>query len=170
MAGDVKDHVNSQRALSSRAWTVLEHSPGLESLPAVHRRPSTTPTYTILAPSYSPRPSHLSFRYPSPTFYSNHEQPQLHRQDPRIPPSSHSARKGLRKCTRSVSKRSLLRNINVMAFTRVSPVHPAHIAFALLNEAQGDATGTSPPSHSLFSSVIDKAGGDSVSRSVYIRV
>ncbi|KAI1797900.1 P-loop containing nucleoside triphosphate hydrolase protein [Ganoderma leucocontextum] len=41
-------------------------------------------------------------------------------------------------------------------------VHPAHIAFALLNEGQGvAAAGASPPPHSLFSSVIEKAGGDS---------
>lgn len=38
-------------------------------------------------------------------------------------------------------------------------VHPAHIAFALLNESHGEAATASGP-HSLFQSVIDKAGGD----------
>ncbi|KAI0825114.1 P-loop containing nucleoside triphosphate hydrolase protein [Trametes gibbosa] len=37
-------------------------------------------------------------------------------------------------------------------------VHPAHIAFILLNEGQGEGAPTG--SHSLFTSVIDKAGGD----------
>ncbi|GJE86129.1 ATP-dependent chaperone ClpB [Phanerochaete sordida] len=37
-----------------------------------------------------------------------------------------------------------------------SQVHPAHIAFALLNEGAGAQPGT----HSLFNSVIQKAGGD----------
>ncbi|EIW64655.1 uncharacterized protein TRAVEDRAFT_25762 [Trametes versicolor FP-101664 SS1] len=37
-------------------------------------------------------------------------------------------------------------------------VHPAHIGFVLLNEAQGE--GASSGAHSLFTSVIDKAGGD----------
>ncbi|KAI8995647.1 P-loop containing nucleoside triphosphate hydrolase protein [Trametes punicea] len=40
-------------------------------------------------------------------------------------------------------------------------VHPAHIAFVLLNEGQGDGA-PSTGSHSLFSSVIEKAGGDPV--------
>lgn len=39
-----------------------------------------------------------------------------------------------------------------------SAVHPAHIAFALLNEGAGEGSG-----HSLFNSVIQKAGGDPVS-------
>ncbi|TBU35264.1 P-loop containing nucleoside triphosphate hydrolase protein [Dichomitus squalens] len=39
-------------------------------------------------------------------------------------------------------------------------VHPAHIAFALLNEGQSEGGG--PSTSSLFSSVIDKAGGDTV--------
>ncbi|OJT15823.1 Heat shock protein 104 [Trametes pubescens] len=37
-------------------------------------------------------------------------------------------------------------------------VHPAHIAFVLLNEAQGE--GAASGAHSLFTSVIEKAGGD----------
>ncbi|KAJ3527722.1 hypothetical protein NM688_g8093 [Phlebia brevispora] len=37
-----------------------------------------------------------------------------------------------------------------------SQVHPAHIAFALLNEGAGEDTGE----HSLFTSVIQKSGGD----------
>ncbi|KAH9849740.1 P-loop containing nucleoside triphosphate hydrolase protein [Lenzites betulinus] len=37
-------------------------------------------------------------------------------------------------------------------------VHPAHLAFILLNEGQGE--GAPSGSHSLFTSVIDKAGGD----------
>lgn len=41
-------------------------------------------------------------------------------------------------------------------------VHPAHIAFVLLSEGQGEA-GASTGSHPLFASVIDKAGGDLVS-------
>ncbi|KAI0365266.1 hypothetical protein BV20DRAFT_973459 [Pilatotrama ljubarskyi] len=39
-------------------------------------------------------------------------------------------------------------------------VHPAHIAFVLLNEGQGE--GAPAGSHSLFTSVIEKAGGDPV--------
>ncbi|KAI0669877.1 P-loop containing nucleoside triphosphate hydrolase protein [Trametes maxima] len=39
-------------------------------------------------------------------------------------------------------------------------VHPAHIAFTLLNEGQGE--GAPSGAHSLFTSVIDKAGGDPV--------
>ncbi|KAI0801241.1 P-loop containing nucleoside triphosphate hydrolase protein [Fomes fomentarius] len=38
-------------------------------------------------------------------------------------------------------------------------VHPVHIAFALLSESDGEAASASGP-HSLFQSVIDKAGGD----------
>ncbi|KAI0655098.1 P-loop containing nucleoside triphosphate hydrolase protein [Cubamyces menziesii] len=41
-------------------------------------------------------------------------------------------------------------------------VHPAHIAFALLNESQGEGAPTTHGSHSLFNSVIEKAGGDPV--------
>ncbi|KAJ7597031.1 P-loop containing nucleoside triphosphate hydrolase protein [Mycena floridula] len=40
-------------------------------------------------------------------------------------------------------------------------VHPAHIAFALLDEGEPVVGGVNPPS-SLFSSVIDKSGGDPV--------
>ena len=39
------------------------------------------------------------------------------------------------------------------------PVHPAHIAFVLLNETGPDGAATS----SLFSSVIQRSGGDVVS-------
>ncbi|KAI0756971.1 P-loop containing nucleoside triphosphate hydrolase protein [Daedaleopsis nitida] len=38
-------------------------------------------------------------------------------------------------------------------------VHPAHMAFTLLNEGQGEA-GATTGSHPLFHSVIEKAGGD----------
>ncbi|KAI0778205.1 P-loop containing nucleoside triphosphate hydrolase protein [Trametes elegans] len=41
-------------------------------------------------------------------------------------------------------------------------VHPAHIAFVLLNEGPGEGGAPASGSHSLFASVIDKAGGDSV--------
>ena len=46
----------------------------------------------------------------------------------------------------------------------VFSVQPAHIAFVLLNEGTGDAAAqNSNPGASLFSSVIQKAGGDPVS-------
>jgi ATP-dependent Clp protease ATP-binding subunit ClpB len=48
-------------------------------------------------------------------------------------------------------------------------VHPAHIAFVLLNEGSGDPSVpgglNGGPGTSLFSSVIQKAGGDPVSSS-----
>ena len=47
-----------------------------------------------------------------------------------------------------------------------SQVHPAHIAFALINEQQADGitTGTSnSASAPLFASIISRAGGDPVS-------
>ena len=46
-------------------------------------------------------------------------------------------------------------------------VQPAHIAFALLNEGSGDQPSPGASSRSLFSSVIEKAGGDPV-RSIVV--
>jgi ATP-dependent Clp protease ATP-binding subunit ClpB len=56
---------------------------------------------------------------------------------------------------------------STLFLTYIKTVHPAHLAFVLLNE--GGATEPSPsgaPSHGgapLFSSVVTKAGGDPVS-------
>jgi len=43
-------------------------------------------------------------------------------------------------------------------------VHPAHLAFVLLNESQAAAPGSKASSPPLFASVIQRAGGDPVSR------
>ncbi|KAH9944367.1 P-loop containing nucleoside triphosphate hydrolase protein [Epithele typhae] len=44
-------------------------------------------------------------------------------------------------------------------YANAQGIPPAHMAFVFLNEGQGDANATSG-SHSLFASVIEKAGGD----------
>lgn len=52
-------------------------------------------------------------------------------------------------------------------------VQPAHIAFALLNEGSGDMPGglsSGSSGTSLFSSVVQKAGGDPVSSSFILKV
>ena len=50
-------------------------------------------------------------------------------------------------------------------FHAFSLVHPVHLASVLINEGSGDiSNGKASGSSSLFSSVIQKAGGDQVSR------
>lgn len=61
------------------------------------------------------------------------------------------------------AQQSLAAAIQLAKDYATAQVQPAHLAFVLLNEGAGEAAQSAQNQHSLFSSIIQKAGGEPVS-------